>query len=144
MAHSHLLPPRLLAVILVGIAGMAPRLHAADDDLDSYKLKISGSWFYSEPSGTFQSSSGAGTVDIVKDIGFGSYSTFAGKLDWKFTRKNHFYLVGSAFDSSRQTSLTRTIVFQGQTFVAGLNTQSQLKSNLYAPGYQYDIIRRRR
>jgi hypothetical protein len=129
--------------ILAGIATIVLRLHAADD-FDSYKIKISGSWFYSEPSGSFQSASGAGTVDIVKDFGFSSYSTFSGKLDWKFTRKNHFSFVVSPFDSSRQTTLTRTIVFQGQTFVAGLTTHSELRSNLYAPGYQYDIIRRKR
>jgi hypothetical protein len=32
----------------------------------------------------------------------------------------------------------------GQTFVGGATIQSSLKSNLYAPGYQYDTIRRKR
>jgi hypothetical protein len=40
--------------------------------------------------------------------------------------------------------LARTVVFQGQTFDAGLASHAQLKANLYAPGYQYDIIRRKR
>ena len=144
VAHSHSRLARLSStVILAGIAAIVPRLHAADD-FDSYKIKISGSWFYSKPSGTFQSANGSGTVDIVKDLGFNSYSTFSGKLDWKFTRKNHLFLVVSPFDLSRQTALTRTIVFQGQTFVAGLTTHSELRSNLYALGYEYDIVRRER
>jgi len=36
------------------------------------------------------------------------------------------------------------MVFQGQTFVVGSTTKSSLKSNLFAPGYQYDVIRRKR
>lgn len=52
--------------------------------------------------------------------------------------------MGVAFNSSRETVLTRTIVFQGQTFEAGLTTQSSLSSPMYGFGYQYDIIRRRR
>jgi hypothetical protein len=130
--------------MLVGLVGITARLQAADDDWDSYKVKITGDWFYSKPSGTFQSANGTGTIDLTKDFGFSSYSTFAGKLDWKFTRKNHFYFVAIPLDSSRQTALTRTIMFQDQTFVAGLATQSEVRTNLYAPGYQYDIIRRKR
>jgi hypothetical protein len=52
--------------------------------------------------------------------------------------------VGSAFDQSRQTVLHRTIVFRGQTFNVGVITKANLSSPLVAPGYQYDIIRRRR
>jgi hypothetical protein len=143
MKHSRILFARLLAV-LVGLMGTASPVRAADEDLDTYKLKLTGLWFYSRPSGTLQGSNDSGTVDLSKDLGFNPYSTFTGKLDWKFTRKNHFYFVAGPFDSSRQTALSRTFVFQGQTFVAGLTTHSELKSNLYAPGYQYDIIRRRR
>jgi hypothetical protein len=84
------------------------------------------------------------SVDFQKDFGFNSYSTFAGKLNWKFTHKNHLYFVGSAFNSTRQTVLTRTIVFQGKTFDAGLTAKGSLDSPMYGFGYQYDIIRRRR
>jgi hypothetical protein len=40
--------------------------------------------------------------------------------------------------------LNRTITFQGQTFTTGLTTNSSLDTLFVAPGYQYDIIRRRR
>jgi hypothetical protein len=135
----------LLAVLLLYATAASP-LHAQDnsDDFDSYKVRVKGFWFYSNPSGYFQGSNDTGTVDLQKDIGFNSYSTFNGKLDWKFTRKNHLYVVGSSYDQSRQTVLQRTIVFQGQTFNAGLTTHSELKAPLIAPGYQYDIIRRKR
>jgi hypothetical protein len=115
-----------------------------DQDFDQYKLRIDGFWFYSNPSGNFQGAADNGAVDLQEDLHFNTYSTFAGKIDWKFTHKNHFYLAGGPFSQSRQTVLNRQITFQGQTFLAGSTIQSSLDSNLYAPGYQYDIIRRKR
>jgi hypothetical protein len=115
-----------------------------NEEFDSYKLRVEGFWVYSSPSGTIQSSVQNGAIDLTKDLGFNSYSTFAGKLDWKFTHKNHLYLVGIPFNSSRETVLNRTIIFRDQTFEAGLTTQSSLSSPMYGFGYQYDIIRRRR
>lgn len=133
----------VLAVLLL-FATTASPLHAQDNDFDSYKIRFKGFWFYSNPSGYFQGSNDTGTVDLQKDIGFNSYSTFNGKLDWKFTRKNHLYVTGSSYDQSRQNELQRTITFQGQTFNVGLTTHAQLSAPLIASGYQYDIIRRKR
>ncbi len=146
MKNPKLMLVRLMcSLALVGLAGVVPRLHAAgDDDFDSYAIKINAAWFYSKPSGTLQSAIGGPIIDLRRDLSFSSFSTFAGKLDWKFTRKNHVYLLAIPFTTSRQTVLTRTITFQGQTFVAGLATRSELTANLYALGYQYDILRRRR
>jgi len=138
----------IIAMAFVGTVGMlasGPKVCAqGDDEFDSYKLKIDGYWVYSKPSGTLQGSADSDKVDLQKDLGFSAYSTFAGRLDWKFTHKNHLYFVGAAFNSSRQTVLSRTITFQGQTFQVGAIVQSDLDSPMYGVGYQYDIIRRRR
>jgi len=142
--HAALI--RLLAVMTVLTAMISvPALHAADsDDFDSYKLRISAFWFHSNPSGNIRGKGEDGLIDFQKDLGFTSYSTFSGKVDWKFTRKNHLYLTVGPFNQSRQVVLDRTIVFQGQTFDLGLTTESDLSSLNIAPGYQYDIIRRKR
>ena len=81
---------------------------------------------------------------LQKDFGFNTYSTFTGKADRKFTHKNHFYLVGSDFNQTRQVVLNRTITFQGQTFEAGTTVKANLDAPEIAPGYEYDIIRRKR
>ena len=135
-----------LASFTVLILATTPLLHAADDsdDLDQYKLRVSAFWFYSNPSGTFQGSGSNDVIDIDKDLGFNSYSTVAAYVDWKFTRKNHFTFVVSPFEQTRTTVLSRTITYQGQTYTVGGTVRADLKANLYAPGYQYDIIRRRR
>ena len=142
---SYFLLGARLVLILCLFGVIATRIRAqSNEEFDSYKLRVEGFWVYSNPSGTIQSSVQNGAIDLHEDLGFNTYSTFAGKLDWKFTHKNHLYLVGIAFNSSRETVLNRTITFKDQTFEAGLTTQSSLSSPMYGFGYQYDIIRRRR
>jgi len=138
---SVLRAARLVPSVIVLCVIVVPKLPAqSTEEFDSYKVRLEGFWVYSTPSGTLQGSADSGTIDLAKDLHFNDYSTFFGKLDWKFTHKNHLYVFGSRLTSSQETVLTRTITFQGKTFEAGLTTQSSLDS----PLYQYDIIRRRR
>jgi hypothetical protein len=130
----------LLLVLLTAVHSFAQN----DGEFDSYKVRVSAFWFYSNPSGTFQGSNDTGSINLERDFGFNSYSTFSGKIDWKFTHKNHFYIVGSSFAQARSAVLTKTITFQGQTFTAGLTTKANLNAPMIAPGYEYDFIRRRR
>ena len=139
-----ILPVRSL-LILSAVLAVAPLVRAADDDdFNAYKLQIDALWFYTYPTGSMHGEGQNGMVDFTKDFGFNSYSTFAGKLDWKFTRKNHLLLSGSPLSITHMTILTRTVTFQGQTFDVGLQTKTSLDTSFIAPGYQYDIIRRKR
>ncbi len=134
-----------LGVVFFSVLAAVPPLHAADgDDFDSYKIKVSGLWFYSMPSGNFEDPQNTTRIDLRSDLKFSNYSTFSAKFDWKISHKNHLYVVVSPMTQSHQLALIRTITFQGQTFAAGLTTSAKLKANLFAPGYQYDIIRRKR
>jgi len=72
-------------------------LRAQSEDFDDYKIRLETFWFYSNPSGTIQGQGDTVAIDLVKDLNFNTYSTFAGKVDWKFTRKNHFYVAFSPF-----------------------------------------------
>ena len=83
------------------VAGVRVLRAQSDEEFDSYKLKLEGFWVYASPSGSLQSSvqTGMGPIDLQKDLGFNNYSTFMGKLDWKFTHKNHLYIAGEAFKS---------------------------------------------
>jgi len=144
LARQGLRPARfLLGLLSLCLIAVLPKVQA-QEEFDSYRLRLEGFWLYSMPSGTFQGSADSGTVNLTQDLHFDSYSTFAGKLDWKFTHKNHFYVVAIPFNSSKEVVLSRTIVFQGQTFETGLTVHGNLDSTMYGFGYQYDIIRRRR
>jgi hypothetical protein len=130
----------LLASLLAG-----SYLHAQEkEDFDAYRLRIDAGFYYSSPTGSIHGASDNDTIDLTKDLGFNSYPTFSGKVDWKFTRKNHLYVTIIPLDTSHQIVLNRTFTFQGKTFTAGLTTSSSLNTLAVAPGYQYDFIRRKR
>jgi hypothetical protein len=141
-------PKRILVSIVLFLI-CTPWVRAADDDtdLDAYKIRLTGLWWFSNPTGSFQArgtTSMTGSFDLSRDFGFANYSTFSGKIDWRFKRKHHLLVGMFPISSSRTTTLNRTFTFEGQTFDAGVKTSANIESSVYAPGYQYDIIRRNR
>jgi hypothetical protein len=138
----------MLALTLVVLVGAVPeQLFAGDndkEDWDSYKLKFDGFWFYTQPTGSFEGAGHRGFVDFHSDFGLSNYSTFSGKIDWKFTRKNHLFFAATPFNRTRQFVINRTITYQGQTYDVGLSASGTLNVLALAPGYQYDFIRRKR
>jgi hypothetical protein len=92
----------LLAFLLLLAFPTAVR---AQEESDQYKIRFDAGWFYSTPSGTIRAEGDTYPIDLDKDLNFGTYSTFAGKVDWKFTHKNHFYEVIVPLWSSRTTTL---------------------------------------
>jgi hypothetical protein len=132
-----------LLVLLMVAAACQPLAAQEREDLDAYSLRFTGFWFYSQPTGSFHGNGTQGFLDLHADVGFNSYSTGFGRIEWKFTRKNHLFLGALPVSQSKQIALDRTIVFQGQTFGAGLAASARLQSYFITPGYQYDIIRRK-
>ncbi len=140
--HVRLIIPLLLIMLV-------PQVHATDQkdadpkDYDAYKIRFDGFWFNAHPTGSFTGANHNGTFNLHKDVGFNTYSTFSGKVDWKFTRKNHLYFEVTPFNQTKQFIANRTIVFRGQTYDVGTAVSGNLTANAYAPGYQYDIFRRK-
>jgi len=106
-------PTRLICGLLVlSVIAIATKLSAqSTDEFDSYKIRLEGDWVYSSPSGSLEGSSDVHSIDLEKDLHFNSYSTFFGKLDWKFTHKNHILVFGSRLNSTHETVLIRTITY---------------------------------
>jgi hypothetical protein len=135
----------VLGPCLLFLVVAAPALRAQTrDEFDAYKIKLEGFWVYSQPTGTFRGSSNSSEIDLEKTLGFKSVSTFAGRLDWKISHKNHLYFGASPYSTTHETVLNRTIVYQGQTFNVGIQAKGTLEIPVYVIGYQYDILRRRR
>jgi hypothetical protein len=73
----------LVRLLLSGAAALAFVLTVPvhTQDFDAYKVRLSGFWTYSTPSGSLQGSSDSGTINLQHDLGFNGYSTFVGKID---------------------------------------------------------------
>ncbi len=133
-----------LMMLLLSVATETLAQAEKGGDLDVYKFRASAVWFFSRPTGYFTGKDNSGTFDLSRDFGFGDYSTFTGIGDWRFKRKHHLLFSISPITSSRRVTLSRTIEFQGLTYDIGTQTSAEIKSLAFAPGYQYDIIRRNR
>jgi hypothetical protein len=118
----------------------ASQIHAEGDDLDAYKWRVAAFWWFSKPSGFYQGTADLSRIDLQRD--FGSCSTFSGNVDWRFKRKHHLLLGVSPVESTKNTTLDRTITFQGETYDIGTKVSADIRSFSFAPGYQYDFIRR--
>jgi hypothetical protein len=135
---------RALVALLLCFAIKPLARAAAGEDLDIYRFRTTAVWWFSRPSGSFTGRANSGTFDLSRDFGFGDYSTFSGTTDWRFKRKHHLLFGISPVKNSRRATLNRSIEFQGVTYEVGTETSAEIKSLAFAPGYQYDIIRRNR
>src|SRR6516165_4345729 len=132
-------------MLLVVCSALRPVACASEgEDLDVYKHRITAAWWFSKPTGAFTGKANSGTFDLNRDFGFGSYSTFTGTADWRIKRKHHLLFSISPVSNSQTNTLSRTIEFQGVTYDVGASVASNIKARAFAPGYQYDIIRRNR
>jgi hypothetical protein len=133
-----------LALAILVFVLVVPNLRAQAEDFDQYKLRFDLDWFYSSPTGSIKAQSDTVPIALHSTLDFSNYSTFAGKADWKFTRKNHFYVVVIPLESSKTATLSRSIVWSGNPITAGAVIHSDLHVFEVAPGYQRDIVRRKR
>jgi hypothetical protein len=134
---------KIAVLVCLLVCGLRPAF-ADGDEVDPDRLHVRANWWFSLPSGYFKSSANEGgdQIDLHRDLGFGSYSTFSGNVDWRFARKHHLLLLVSPVNSSRRTTLSRTIDWQGNTYDAGVTVDTDVHSFLFAPGYEWDFIKR--
>jgi hypothetical protein len=131
----------LIAALLLSVA--LPAVEAQDShDLDNYKFRVQANWWFSHPTGYFGLRGTNSYFDVNRDFGFGSYSTFTGKVDWHFGHKHHFLLNITPNYASKSAITNRVIEFGGATFDVGAQVNVNVNTLNIAPGYQYDIIRR--
>jgi hypothetical protein len=136
-----------LLLLCLSFSTVPPLYSQQGEDLDKYKWRFDAQWWFSRPSGFVEGKGhhgAGGEFDLSKDLHFGSYSTFSGLADWHFKRKHHLIIGLSPVSYSKSETLTRTIDFQGATYNVGERVSVNLRSLSFAPGYQWDFIRRNR
>lgn len=115
---------------------------AHGQDLNDYKFRVSGAWWYPQASGKIYGKGNTGSFDLQKDFGYSYYSTFSANFDWRFKRKHHFLLAISPVDNTQTRTVIRTINFEDKTFTVGTQATVEIRNLSFAPGYQYDFISR--
>jgi len=135
----------VFSTVLLLLAAMATA-SAQDSGTEpgQYKWQVDATWWFSNPTGSVHGANSSGSFDLNSDFGFGSYSTFSGKVDWHFKRKHHLTLRLAPVTSERTRAITRQIEFQGVTYDVGTQVTADINTFSAAPGYQYDFIRRDR
>ena len=149
MKHRIALRSICALVFVVGAAS------AADSTPDIYKIRIEGSWWYVNPTGSITAKIAPNTVtpistasvsgspiDVQKDFGFHNYSTFAGFVDWRFTRRQHLIVSISPNSYTGSHNAERDFVFNGATITTGTAVNSKLRVTNVAPGYEFNFIQR--
>lgn len=152
MKTSNLHPSATLKLFLLLLVafGILPTVHAADKatqtDGDPYKFKIAGDYWRDSPSITIKGNTSAGEqpIDFDKQFGFDSLATYDFIADWHFTHKQHLFIAGTQFSQSKSRAITEDITFRGVTYKAGAVVSSEIKNQIWAPGYEYDIMRNER
>lgn len=132
----------LTSILLLLFASLANATAQDNHELGQYKWQVDATWWFSNPTGSISGANSSGSFDLAKDFGFGSYSTFSGKVDWHFKRKHHLTLRIAPVTSERTNTIARQIEFQGVTYNVGTQVSADIDTFSIAPGYQYDFIRR--
>jgi len=131
---------RLLALITIVLlpSTMTARAQSSNEPTRS-EVEIRG--IVSIPSGTANfsgTSSGDTTIDFKRDFDFGNKLGFAGRYTYRSTNKKHKFLAEyNTTKWSRDTTLSRTFTFLGQTYIANLAASGDLRLNVYRVMYAY-------
>jgi hypothetical protein len=133
---------RILFIAFVCLAALSLVQAQDSGDLDNQKWRVEGVWWFTHPTGYLGLNGSNNYINFNRDFGFGNYSTFNGKIDYRFRHKHHLLFNVTPIYESRTATLNRTIMFQGETFEVGAQASASLRTLNFAPGYQYDIIRR--
>lgn len=137
------------AVLFIGVT-VVPQAQAKDKvdkpekvytDGDPYKFRVTGDWWFSNPTITLKGNSTENPIDFNKELGFDAYSTFNASADWHFTRRQHILFNVSPSQQSKTHTLQQDIEFNGKTFEAGSSVKASTKNLTFAPGYEFDFLR---
>jgi hypothetical protein len=127
-----------LAVLLLSAF---PPVGRAQDQPDTVRLEVTGSWWPVHSSGTIRAS---GTiVDLRSDLGVAqNVATFFGKFDLLLGRRNRILVEGTPFGLSGFKSLSRSITYSGQTFLIADSVHSAADLDYFYAGYEFAALAR--
>lgn len=122
------------------------------EDPENFHIELTGAAWLVNSGGTIQAGSPAleaffavpsTPIDLVSDLGVSQQRpTFYGKLVIKPARRHRLVVEGMPVRLQGTNNLTRTVVYQGQTFTVGQTLKSSADLNYLFAGYQFDVLSR--
>src|SRR5436305_3477423 len=138
---SNLLPTMIIVLTMVATG------YSQSTDRPKNEIEIRGT--YSIPSGeaNFSGTSASGsTIDFARDFDFKNELGF--QVRYAYRSENGKHKIVADYDNTsweRNTTLTRSFTFRGETYVANANIKGDLKLHtfrgMYAYRWGYDKVR---
>jgi len=111
----------------------------ASEDPENFHIEITAGAWLVDTGGQIQAS--GAPIDLVNDLNAEQgRGTFDGQLVFKPARRHRIVAEGSPFRVNGLNSVTRTIVYRGQTFNVSQTVRSNASLDYAFIGYQYDVL----
>jgi hypothetical protein len=109
------------------------------EDPENFHIEITAGGWLVDTGGRIQSN---GTpIDVVTDLGaVQQKGTFYGQLVFKPGRRHRIVIEGTPFRINGFKSVSRSIVYRGQTFTVNQTVRSNASLDYAFAGYQYDVL----
>ena len=106
---------------------------------ENFRIEVTGSAWLVDSAGTIQAN---GTpVDLISDLGAEQQKpSFYGRLVFKPAQKHRVVVEGSPVTINGFNTVSRSIVYRGQTFNVSETVRSSAEFNYLFAGYQYDLL----
>ncbi|MFL6415734.1 MAG: hypothetical protein ACJ74Y_08700 [Bryobacteraceae bacterium] len=130
------------AVLLLCLAA-APACRAQwaghSEDPENFHIEVTGEAWLVDTGGQIQAS--GAPINLVNDLNAEQgRGTFYGQLVFKPARKHRIVIEGTPFSVNGLNSVTRSIVYRGQTFNVSQTVRSSASLDYAFLGYQYDVL----
>lgn len=130
----------LVGALLISTATVhAGSIWNNSENPENFRVEVTGSAWLVDSAGTIQAN---GTpVDLVSDLGAEQQkASFYGRLVFKPAQKHRIVVEGSPVSINGLNTVSRSIVYRGQTFNVSETVRSSAEFNYFFAGYQYDLL----
>lgn len=107
---------------------------------EDFRIEVTASGWRTGVQGQVQAS--GVPVDLQTDLALADTWTFTGKLVVKPGRRHRIYIEGAPYAFEGQSTLSRSIVYAGRTYVVSEPVSSRAELTYVAAGYQFDFVSR--
>ncbi len=128
-----------LLLCLAAASTCRAQIAGASEDPENFHIEITAGGWLVNTGGQIQAN--GSPIDLVTDLAAAQQQgTFYGQLVFKPRRKHRIVIEGTPFRINGLKSVSRSIVYRGQTFNVNETVRSSASLDYAFAGYQYDVL----